>query len=179
MNQRIIAVAGVSGVGKSTFIKQLSDEFLIQHLQASFLIKEGARLRDIKGLEQDALRGLDIDENQALLIYGFKHHKDEAAVIVLDCHTVIDSPNGFVSISPVIFKEIGVSHMIFLTDSPEAIAARRNIDQSRARPKRSVAEIDKYQFESFMHGYKITQEIGVPFTVCKLGCAKSLKNFFT
>ena len=178
MSQRIIAVAGVSGVGKSTFIKNISIELEVQHLQASFLIKEAARERDLKGLEQDALRDLDIDENQALLIHGFNKHKDKSAVVVLDCHTVIDTLNGLVAISPVVFKEIGVSHMIILTDDPAVILSRREKDQGRSRPKRNEFEIESYQYNSILQGYKISQEIEIPLTICKVSCARSVGFIF-
>ncbi|MFG6159174.1 ATP-binding protein [Halomonas sp. 1390] len=174
MTQKIVAVAGVSGVGKSSFIKKLSDDFPVQHLQASSLIREGARIRDLESIGQDFLRELDIDENQALLVLGFERLKDKSSFVVLDCHTVIDTPGGLVPISPSVFRAVGVAHLLVLTDDAEVIEARRRGDKERSRPIRTSSEIFDYQLNSVIQGYNISQEIGVPLTVCKIEHARSL-----
>ena len=44
MTQTLIGLLGISGVGKSTFIKRMSDYLKFQHLQASALIEDGRQI---------------------------------------------------------------------------------------------------------------------------------------
>jgi len=67
-SRRVIAVIGLSGVGKSALISCARKSFEFEHLQASSLISaERARRREAP-INHDALREANIDDNQTLLV---------------------------------------------------------------------------------------------------------------
>src|SRR5690242_8893414 len=115
MTPPVVAVAGLSGVGKSTLLTRLKNAIPMQILQASALIKEARASRDGESLTLDALRAVDLDENQRLLAQGFARRVDRAAsLVVLDCHTVIETPGGLIRIDPRVFDLMNVRAMVFL-----------------------------------------------------------------
>lgn len=178
MTRKVVAITGVSGVGKSYFVDEMKKGLDIQYLQASSLIKEGAIQKNSDYYGQDFLRESDIDLNQLHLIRGFSGIKDNNVDIVLDSHTVIDTPKGYNYISPTVFKEIGVTHLVMLTDEPRNIAFKRENDSSRQRPKRNELEIFNYQRTCLLHAYEISQCAEIPLIVCKVSCANSLRFLF-
>lgn len=178
MTRKIVAITGVSGVGKSYFVEEIKKDVNIQHLQASSLIKEGAIQKSSDYFGQDFLRENDIDINQLNLIRGFNGLKDDYVDIVLDSHTVIDTPRGYSYISPSVFKEIGVTHLVMLTDEPKNIVFKRERDSNRKRPKRNELDIFNYQKACLLHAYEISQCTEIPLIVCKVSCANSLHFLF-
>jgi adenylate kinase len=73
MRQRIVAVTGVSGVGKTTCLNFVAKRIGFQHLQASALIQSARASQSVLPVSHDDLRKQDIDQNQALLLSGFAH----------------------------------------------------------------------------------------------------------
>ena len=65
MSQQIVAFTGLSGIGKTTFLRHLAESIKFQHLTGGSLI---AAARDANPDERDALRYADLDENQRMLI---------------------------------------------------------------------------------------------------------------
>lgn len=160
----MVAVAGLSGVGKSTLLTRLKSAIPMQVLQASALIKEARTLRDGQNLTLDALRGADLDENQKLLAQGFARRVDRAApLVVLDCHTIIETPSGIVRIDPRVFAPMNVRAMVFLEDEPEQIARRRRNDTTRRRP--SAQNLGSVQAEAMQQACTIAAELSIPLFV--------------
>lgn len=102
--RRVVALVGLSGVGKSTLLEDARRRLVFEHLQASDLIKAERQERQGKPAAHDLLREGNIDDNQDLLISGFMRRAPEEGLIVLDGHTIIDTPDGLVEISPSVFR---------------------------------------------------------------------------
>lgn len=166
MTQEVIALVGISGVGKSALLAALSRNTGFQHLQASGLIRE-ARSSDTTGpVAGDSLRLADIDENQRLLVEGFNRARlREAPLIVLDGHTVIDAPAGLQFIAPEVFAAIGITRFVFLADLPAEIHRRRVGDASRNRPARTVAELEAHQNLALQQTLKVSLRMSIPVVV--------------
>ena len=168
MSQRVVAVVGVSGVGKSTSLTKLASSISFQVLHASRLIQEGREAVEGGIVPHDQLRFADIDQNQQFLIQGFKFHTDRSALlVVLDGHTVIEREGGLIPISPAVFREIGIHAMIFLTDDASRILARRADDQSRQRPALSVERLQLIQCEALKQANLICSALSVPLHTCQ------------
>lgn len=166
MTRQLVALTGVSGVGKSTLIKTLAASVPLEHLQASALIMEGQQASDDDAPTQDQLRLGDIDENQQLLIRGFRIRVGgTTGLVILDSHTVIERDHGLIQIDTRVFREIGIDSMIFLYDDPESIARRRRDDTVRKRPVLTVEELRIIQEEAQGHTATICRMLGIPFHV--------------
>jgi adenylate kinase len=162
---QVVAVVGLSGVGKSTALEAAHASLAFEHLQASALIKaERERWRQAK-IDHDALREANINDNQALLVGGFRHTAPKAGLVILDGHTVIDTPDGLVEIEPKVFRMLGVSRFVVLTEEPEEIYRRRSADPGRKRPMRSVDELRQQQERSILVAHRAALDLRVPLVV--------------
>lgn len=166
MKPPIIAIVGLSGVGKSTLLKGIAARVPIQHLQASALIKQAREELSKVSVSADQLRHANIADNQALLIQGFKRAMDPTAhVVVLDGHTIIDTPSGLVRIEPDVFSQVGVQQFVFLAAPPALIYARRAGDATRTRPARTEEELREHQHQALLSAFESAQHLDVPLTV--------------
>lgn len=163
----VIALAGLSGVGKSTLLENARRRLVFEHLQASDLIKAEKQEHQGKPVAHDLREG-NIDDNQALLISGFMRRAPEEGLIVLDGHTIIDTPDGLVEISPSVFSAIDVSRFVVLVDDAEKIALRRLSDTRRARPSRSPQELAEHQERSVLAAYRAALALRVPLFIVPL-----------
>ncbi|AWM01541.1 ATP-binding protein [Bradyrhizobium amphicarpaeae] len=160
----VVAVAGLSGVGKSTILTRLRSAVPMQVLQASALIKEARTSGDGRSLTLDALRAVDLDENQRLLVEGFAQKIDRTApLVVLDCHTVIETPKGLIHIDPCVFASMNVKAVVFLEDQPEEIMRRRRDDTTRQRP--STEHLGFVQIEAIQQARTIAAALNIPLFV--------------
>ncbi|MCW8060763.1 ATP-binding protein [Agrobacterium tumefaciens] len=166
--RRVVALVGLPGVGKSTLLEDARRGLVFEHLQASDLIRTERQERRGKPVAHDLLREGNIDDNQALLISGFMRRAPEEGLIVLDGHTVIDTPDGLVEISPSVFSAIDVSRFVILVDDVEKIALRRLSDTRRTRPTRSHEELAEHQERSVLAAYRAALALSVPLFVVPL-----------
>jgi adenylate kinase len=166
MTQSIIALVGISGVGKSTLLRAAAETVRFQHLQASALIKAAKEKQTTEAVVTDELRTADITDNQALLVQGFRDARDPSKnLIVLDGHTVIDTPNGLITIEPKVFEALGVTQFIFIADETTAIALRRANDHTRNRPQRSASELCHHQEQALLAALNAAIAIDVPLYI--------------
>lgn len=163
--QRVVAVVGLSGVGKSTLLASARMNIAFEHLQASLLIKSERERRRQTSIGHDASRDVNITDNQALLVEGFRRVAPKTGLVVLDGHTVIDTPDGLVEIDPKVFRTLGASHFIVLTEEPAEIYRRRFADTSRKRPMRSVDELRQQQEHSILAAHRAALALRVSLAV--------------
>jgi adenylate kinase len=163
MKPTVVALTGLSGVGKSTLLVAVADRQPFQHLQASALIKKGRASLLGQAIEQDQLRYSDLYENQRLLVGGLEASLDSTnQLVVLDSHTVIERENDHFFIDPGIFAAVEVSAMIFLRDEPQEIEKRRSNDQSRMRPRKDAVGLAQAQNEAVAQAELICRKLSVP-----------------
>lgn len=166
MKPTIVALTGLSGVGKSTLLVAVAVRLPLQHLQASALIKKGRETMLGQAMEQDQLKYSDLDENQRLLVHGLEASFDSAnQLVVLDSHTVIERETDHFVVDPAVFAAVGIAAMIFLHDEPQEIEKRRDNDQSRKRPRKDAADLAKVQAEAAAQAELICRKVGVPLYV--------------
>jgi len=165
VTQKVTAVVGLSGVGKTSVLSTLSSKRKFQHLSASRLIRDARRLWDMPGA-LDTLRSANIGENQRLLIEGFRRAIDsKAAHVVLDGHTVVEAPSGLIVIEPTVFRELQIASMIFLADNAVEIARRRANDITRSRAVATLEGIQRNQEAALLAAFQTCSELKIPLTV--------------
>jgi adenylate kinase len=166
MRQAVVAVVGVSGVGKSALLREIATNVEFQHLSAGALIGEGRNAVGASRVGQDDLRAANIDDNQILLVHGFQEARDpNAHLVVIDGHTIIDTPSGLVRIAPHVFECLNVSQFVFLADEPEAIRQRRLSDGTRQRPARTAEELGEHQAQALLCAFDAALRLDVPLSV--------------
>ena len=163
MMSRIVALAGLSGVGKSTLLVQAAVRLPFQHLQASALIKKGRELAHGQVVAHDCLRYVDLDENQQFLIKGLKASiNPDIRLTVLDCHTLVERDADHFMVQPEVFAAIGLDAMIFLIEESLEIQKRRANDQSRSRPAKTAAALADMQAKAVAQATLICRRISIP-----------------
>jgi adenylate kinase len=161
MRPPVVALTGLSGVGKSTLLKVAVSHVPFQHLQASALIQRGREAALGQVVAQDHLRHSDLDENQAFLVRGLEASIDSTSkLVVLDSHTLIEQ-----EVDPAVFAAIGICGMIFLMDEPKEIGKRRASDQSRKRPVKDVTALEDAQLQAMAQAEHICRCLEIPLHV--------------
>lgn len=174
----IVAFLGVSGVGKTKFLKDVQTQTPFRHLQASELIKAERKRSEAFEISSEQLRTGDIPNNQELLLRAFlREPLGVDDLVVLDGHGVIDTPAGLVEIPSSVFHRIGVAGIAFLRASGEEILRRRNADSGRSRPDRSIDQIEDYQDRAVQHAARVAHEMRIPFLVLESGHAEGFCAF--
>lgn len=171
MSQRVVAFVGISGVGKTTFLRQLAQLIDFQHLTGGSLI---AIAREVVAEMRDSIRYADLVENQRYLIEGFAIKLDpDANLVVMDGHVVIDDGDGLSKISSDVFAALGVSLVVHLESEPEQIFANREGDRLRSRPTYPASILEKHQALSRARASDVAKTLGVPFyIVTQSECAR-------
>lgn len=163
MSPVTVIFVGLSGVGKSTLIENLKRSLDFQHLSAGSIIRSERTLVETEA-SRDTLRLRDIDENQRLLIDGFHRARDTSrSLIVLDGHTVIDTPTGLRPIPDTVFEQLGIHLFIYVKASPEDIQERRLMDKTRERPGLSLEEISSQQEMAKVLTEQIARRLSVSY----------------
>lgn len=164
MNEiKSIGLIGISGVGKSTFIRKVQSLCTIEHLSASAIIQNELLETTGKLYTPEEMRKRDTDANQTALISGFRKSKRQSSTpIVLDAHTIIDKGGLIVPIKPSVFKSFEFDLLVCLTAPAARINEQRNNDSSRMRPKLTVKELEEHQDKSTQQAIQIGIALGVP-----------------
>jgi len=162
----VLAIVGLSAVGKSTIISELETALSLRHFTASELIKSELALCKSQVATSEELRLGRVVDNQVLLATAFARCTEGLeGLVVLDGHVAIDGASGLVDIPASVFGDLGVQHMLFIRASAHAIAERRRKDALRIRPQRTIAEITAHQEHALSRAKTITVQLGIPLTV--------------
>jgi adenylate kinase len=164
-DRRVIVVVGLSGVGKSTSLIRAQEMVDFTLLRASGLIQDERTRIQKTALGPDDLRNRDIAENQELMRSAFNRLAPASGLVVLDGHVIIDTPTGLVEVPPYLFKSLGVSKIIVLTETPEEILRRRNLDRTRTRPLRSLDDLRMQQERTVLAAHRVALELRVPLLI--------------
>lgn len=163
MRQYVVAFTGISGVGKTTFLKKLAKLMLFQHVTGGSLI---ALAKNTIADGRDNLRYADLDENQRLLIEGFKLARDPSVeLVIMDGHVVIDDGECLAKISSDVFKALDVRVMVHLEDDPANIVKNRYCDAARSRPKYDNNTLERHQDMSRQSARAIAEKLRIGFHI--------------
>lgn len=174
----VVVLVGISGVGKSWMLSRAMKSLPGQVLSASALIAhELGRIDPSGDIKQDRLRELDITANQTLLSRGVKRAIDPAAErVVLDAHTLIDTPHGLTSIATEVFERINPDMFVFVAGAPEDILAHRSRDDSRKRPQRTLEELAEQQSAAQLRTEEIATQLRIPLNTIEAGDVAALRH---
>lgn len=153
----VVFLAGVHGVGKTFLGKPAAESLGFQYATASSLIR--SELDDKQNWTENK-RTKNVDNNQEALVASVSRIiKANKSVLILDGHFVLRSEHGdLVSLSPDLFKRLGVTSVILL-EAPASIVAERLA--ARGAPS-SLGEIEELADAERKNAQNVCDEIKAP-----------------
>lgn len=167
MKKSIIFVSGVHGVGKTTFIKQLSKKISLNYYSSSDLIKRYNTTLDFPDKKID-----NVDKNQNALLQSIKLNINEKCFI-LDGHFVLlDTSNRIIDIPLETFEELNICKIILLTLDSKIIMNRL---KKRNDKTLDLNVIERLQQREVSRAKSISLKLGINLT--HLSNEYSIKKF--
>ena len=147
-----ILITGISGVGKTTFAKRISEEFKLNHISIGDVVLDIARelyyvehRDDVKNLERNKLEKVHSSVVEEVLnrITDSKNRTliEDNLFVYRDSNELVQPPKGYLD-------RYNISHVVLLLDKPSRIIKRRNEDISRFRLLESYKTIKVIQKKS-------------------------------
>ena len=138
MNQPIVFVGGIHGVGKTTISRQLAELLGAGHVTAGALIRETADPGTTVTVGAGNKAVPHVDDNQTLLLRGLESYRARnghtARPLLLDGHFSLLDPNGDVVEVPVeVFAAIGPV-AVLLIEATHATVHRRLVERDAEAP---------------------------------------------
>lgn len=172
---KVIFVAGIHAVGKSTVCKSVSDELGIPHYTSSQII------RDEKSSAVSANSKLvaDVADNQQILIQGALRLL-ECGRFLLDGHFTMrrKSDGGIEAIHVDVFRELRISSIVLFTDHPDDISNRMH---DRDGVLHHVDMIRTHQDAEVAHASYVASTLNIPLVELRAfdiaGTKSALKNW--
>jgi adenylate kinase len=147
MTDRIIAITGVPGSGKTTVLKNaISKAPNVSVVNfAEVMLSVGAELG--LGSDHDAIRTQPLDVQRDLQKKAAeKIAKDSKGVTIVDTHATIKTSAGYLPGLPQwILSALNPSTIVIVESSPKDINFRRKMDKSRSRDDEGEAGIELHQ----------------------------------
>ena len=118
---KLIFVAGIHAVGKTTACQMVSHKMGIPHYSASQIIRD----EKSTAVSGNSKLVADIADNQKLLIQGVARRM-ERGYCLLDGHFTMrrKSDGGIESVYVDVFRELCIRSVVLFTDNPETISKR-------------------------------------------------------
>lgn len=156
MERRIVFLAGVHGVGKSTLAREVSKFTGIPFYAASALIR-AYKQRPI----DHGKVAIDPDDNQKILSLALADVKDEVPIIGLDGHFVLRGASAPYEVPDSLFESLAICGICLATGDSSVIYERlRDRDGSSALSEDEIRAIS--QLEA-LRAKAVAKKLAVPF----------------
>lgn len=161
--KRMILVAGIHGVGKTTFCDKIVKEFNLLNYSASEIIanKKNEQFSKNKRISE-------IEKNQELLLEGINElSKKDGRWFLLDGHFCLLNSTGIITkITEETFIKLSPTAIILLIDSIESISERLN---HRDNTSYNTNLLKTFQEAEQEYSKKIAENLSIPYFVFKNG----------
>lgn len=118
---RVIFVAGVHGVGKTTLCAGVASRMELTHRSASQLIRE----KKESAIARNSKTVADIPGNQELLIEAVRRISQSGQTLLLDGHFALLNSAGKAQPLPTkVFADLGIDGIVLVHDRPSSIVAK-------------------------------------------------------
>lgn len=155
---RVIFVAGVHGVGKTTLCEKFSLEYGLLHRSASQLIREAKET----AIASHTKIVNDIEGNQKLLVRAVQIIRSSGKALLLDGHfALLNAMQEVEAIPSKVFTDLSLDGIVVINDDPISIAARI---AKRDLHGMTVGEIDKLQMVEVARAEAIAKKLGIPIS---------------
>lgn len=169
-NVSVVAIFGVSGVGKSTLIRRfISDHQDWTHVSAGSLLKNALKAQDRDAL---ALSGKSIIEtNQGILVNEFwsEINSTKSNQILFDGHSVVNNGKEIVLVPLQNLREFRFCKIIYVYADAPTILKHRETDSARKRLMLGLREIETEQRLAMSHSQECALQLSIPFVEIESG----------
>lgn len=153
---RVILIAGVHGVGKTTLCSRLADDRSFVHKSASQLIREEKEA----AIDFHTKTVADIPGNQQLLIDAVSRITESGQTLLLDGHlALLNIAKKIEPIATKVFADLGINGIILILGKPDQILSRLI---KRDGNEFSLDEIRTLQTIEISRATGVSDELGVP-----------------
>jgi predicted transcriptional regulator/adenylate kinase len=170
---KIIFVAGIHGVGKSSMCEAFSKEFGVDHKSASQLIKESKA----EAISANGKTVKNIENNQELLIQAISNIRKTGKNLLLDGHfSLINAENNLVALQTKVFSDLTIDAVTLIHDDESAIATRLN--------NRDISEIEEnkikaHQILEINTAKQVSKELSLPCKQIKAFDQSSFNSYLS
>jgi|GEM_PF-3364605 len=173
MNRNLYCLFGVSGAGKSYFVRNhLAGSEKYEILEAGDILKsETQKLKS----ELNGEEGSEILNNQTILIQGVERAicSSEKNDLLFVGHSIIDNGKELISIPHAVIQRLMPKKIFFLEVEPKTIFLQRTQDV-RVRVQRSIEFLDSLQNQAKLLAKEYAEVIQIPFVVLPHGQSFSI-----
>ena len=162
MRQKIVFIAGIHGVGKTTLCEYLSMQLSIDYYSASNLIREYGQIEFPKSKHI-----VDISGNQDVLISAINEFLETDKTSILDGHFCLLDKNGDITRIPSsTYEEMKPQAIVCLHEEVDTICERL---KSRDRHDHDRKLLDAFQKEEISYSREVAEKLGIPYYLGKSG----------
>jgi adenylate kinase len=162
MMGRVVAVLGISGVGKTTMVSTFTRHHPWAHsVRASALLNEAVEITDTEALRTASASVIHANQDRLTSAFSELRRRHPDRHIIFDGHSLIDNDKGLVIVPPATFVKLAPNLIVFLEEDANTILARRLADVDRVRPRRSAEEIAAHQYAA----KEVALEYGATLTI--------------
>lgn len=167
---KVIFVAGIHGVGKTTGCRAVAEELGIPHYSASQVIKG----EKASAIEEQSKLVADIDENQRLLIQGVSK-LIQGGRFLLDGHFTVlrELDGGIEAVHVDVFRQLRIEGIVTYKDSPSKIANRMQLRDGVLPP---VGLLQSHQNAEIAHAKHVADALSVPLVVLQAFDTEGMKR---
>lgn len=153
---RVIFIAGVHGVGKTTLCSGIADSQGFIHKSASQLIREAKA----SAIARNSKAVTDIPGNQQLLIDAVSRINQSGQTLLLDGHlALLNSARKAEALPTKVFADLGIDGIVMIHDKPSSIVERL---KQRDGDGIGFDEIKALQALENSRAKIVTGELGLP-----------------
>lgn len=154
--RRIIFIAGVHGVGKTTLCNELVARLSIEHFSASNLIAKEKEEEHLRSKQVENIAG-----NQDYLVVALNKYCNSTNWYLLDGHFCLLNKNNEITRIPYsTYEGIDPSAILVLIDKPENIYARLN---SRDSIRHNLSLLKSFQEQEIFYAEDIRDKLNIPY----------------
>lgn len=158
---KIIFIAGVHGVGKSSMCEEFSQRFGVMHKSASQLIREA----NAEAVTAGSKVVKNIQGNQELLIQAISKIRESGITLLLDGHfSLINLDNIPTALPTNVFSDLGIDAVTVIHDDAISIASRIN---HRDEKSISVDQVATHQSLEISRAIEVSEELDLPYESIK------------
>lgn len=167
---KVIFVAGIHAVGKSTACKVVSDAFGIPHFTASQIIRD----EKSSAVSENSKLVADVVDNQRLLTQGVARLLEDG-YLLLDGHFTMRRKLD-AGIEPVhvdVFRDLRVGSVVLYIDHPKEISKRMHTRDGVLHP---VEMFQSHQDAEIAHAKHVADTLGLPIVTLQAFDTKGMVN---